>query len=269
MSASVITSRHNEQVKLARRLHHKKHRDKHGLFFLEGVRIVEEALSFGLVRSLFYTERLTSAARGVQLLGRGQELGIPVWQCSEAVFDYMADTVQSQGVAAVVSKPSWPSVPREGLWLVADEIQDPGNMGALIRTAVGAGVRGLLIVQGSVDLYNPKVLRSTMGAIFHLPHWCLGRNEIIASFKESGSTLAVADLTKAKNYWAVAYPPNLAVIVGNEARGIHPSFLEHADLRVRIPLAGPIESLNVSNAAAVLLYEIFRQRHCNNCDSVI
>ncbi|HHY15290.1 MAG TPA: RNA methyltransferase, partial [Firmicutes bacterium] len=156
-----------------------------------------------------------------------------------------------------------------GTLLVADEIQDPGNMGTLIRTAVASGVRGLLAVEGSVDLYNPKVVRSTAGAIFHLPHWVFPRTRVLELLDSSESSVVVADLERAVDYWAVSYPQNVAVVIGNEARGVHELFRNRADLRVKIPLVGAVESLNASVASAVLLYEILRQRRCNNPGCVI
>ncbi len=258
MERATITSRQNEQIKWAKRLQNKKYRDQERLFCLEGVRIVEEALAIGLVQSLFFTERLLTTPRGQELLNQAQKLDISLWECTEQVLSELTDTVSSQGVVAIVGKPIWPLHP-QGLLLVADEIQDPGNMGTLLRTAVGAGVQGLLVVDGCVDLYNPKVLRSSMGAILHLPHWFLSRDAILQLVASKRIALVVADLVDAEDYWAVSYPLNLAVVIGNEARGVHPSFRKHADLRVRIPLAGPVESLNASVAAGVLLYEILRQ----------
>lgn len=255
---TIITSRQNEQVRWARRLQQKKYRDQEASFYLEGVRVVEEALATDLVRSLFFSERLLTTPRGKGLLEQAQKLDIPRWECTEQVLSELTDTVNSQGVVAIVHKPTWP-MKTQGVLLVADEIQDPGNMGTLLRTAVGAGVSGLLVVDGSVDLYNPKVLRASMGAIFHLPHWFFSRDAALELLATSGSTLVVADLVDAKDYWDVAYPQNLAVVIGNEARGVHPEFRDRANLRVKIPLIGPVESLNASVAAGVLLYEILRQ----------
>ena len=269
MDSILITSRHNEQVKQVKRLQQKKYRDQENLFCLEGVRVVEEALPTGLVQKVLFTERLFASPRGAALLEQIQHLGIPHLECTVDVFSQLVDTVSSQGIIAVASKPIWPAVSFRGTVLIADKIQDPGNMGTLIRTAVAAGVAGLVVVEGSVDLYNPKVIRSTAGAIFHLPNWVFSRGHTLELLKRSGSALVVADLHQSEDFWAVAYPPDLAVVIGNEARGVHESFREQADLRVKIPLAGPVDSLNASAASAVLLYEILRQRRCTNTDSVV
>ncbi len=104
-------------------------------------------------------------------------------------------------------------------------------------------MRGLLAVEGSVDLYNPKVVRSTAGAIFHLPpHWVFPRTRVLELLDSSESSVVVADLERAVDYWAVSYPQNVAVVIGNEARGVHELFRNRADLRVKIPLVGGLLS---------------------------
>ncbi len=254
-----ITSKQNDRIRQAKQLQQRKYRDQRGLFYLEGVRIVEEALATPLVEAVFFTSRLTNTPRGQELVEKVRGQGVSAFQCQENVLAELTDTMQSQGVVAVVRKPTWTPF-CTGLMLIADEIQDPGNMGTLMRTAVGAGVRGLFVVDGSVDLYNPKVLRSSMGAIFHLPHWLKTRQEILELLRENKGTLVIADLVNSENYWNVKYSKNIALVIGNEARGVHEDFREQGPLRVQIPLVGPVESLNAPVAAGVLLYEILRQQ---------
>lgn len=253
-----IRSKKNEQVRLAKRLHQKKYRDQLGLFYIEGVRSTEEALSSGLIHSLFYSPRLLDSPRGKELLVFAETRGFPIYECGEAVFGELTNTVASQGVFALVTKPRWAFVPR-GLLLIADEIQDPGNMGTLLRTAAGVGATGLIIVDGSVDLFNPKVVRASMGAVLKLPHWFYPRHEVRRLVRVARLPLVVADLEEAVDCFSVQYPQNLALVIGNEARGVHPLFRQDAALRVKIPLKGPVESLNAAVAAGVLLYEIYRQ----------
>ncbi len=265
---NIITSKRNERIRAAKRLQQKKARDQQGLFYLEGVRIVEEALNTPLVETVFFAERLLGTARGQALIAFARQQGVPTFQCTDDVLSELTDTVQSQGVVAVVKKPSWPRI-FSGVMLVADAVQDPGNMGTLLRTAVGAGCTGLYVVEGSVDLYNPKVLRSSMGAIFHLPHWLATRKEMIELVQANNLALVIADLADSESFWAVRYPQDMAVVIGNEARGVHPEFRKHATVRVKIPLEGAVESLNAPVAAGVLLYEILRQHRCANPSSVL
>ncbi|HHY09675.1 MAG TPA: RNA methyltransferase [Firmicutes bacterium] len=259
MPADKITARTNEQVKLVKRLQRRKHREQTGLFSIEGVRIVEEALPTGLIRTLFFSPKLLESGRGESLLKKALAADFPVYECTEDVLGEMSQAVSAQGVLAVVEKPKWEFVPK-GLFVVADEIQDPGNMGALIRTSLAAGAAGLIVTEGSVDLYNPKVIRATMGAVFYLPHWLYRRKEAVKVLKEGGIPIVAADLVNAKDYYTVRYPQNMAVVIGNEARGVNRLFLKEASDTVKIPLIGPVESLNASVAAGILLYEILRQQ---------
>lgn len=264
----MIVSKQNERIREAKRLNQKKYRDQRDMFRVEGVRLVEEALATPLVQEFFYTERLLTTGRGQELVTLAQTQGVQVFRCSESVLSELTDTVNSQGVVCTVRKPKW-SVASEGLLLIADEIQDPGNMGTLLRTAVAAGVKGLIGVEGSVDIYNSKVLRASMGAVFHLPHKYMQRDQVLDFLETNNLSLVVADLEDAHNFWEVRYPQNLAVVIGNEARGVHTDFLDGANLKVKIPLVGQIESLNASVAAGVLLYEILRQHRCYNSNSVL
>lgn len=259
----VISSKSNDLIKSAKRLQQKKFRDKLGLFSLEGVRIVEEALMTSFVEYMLFTRSLLNDSRGNDLLLKAKKRGIKTLECTDSVFKELSDTVNSQGVLAIVKKPLWVDIPK-GLLLIADEIQDPGNMGTMFRTAVGAGVDGLIIGPGSVDPYNPKVVRSSMGAIFHLPHWFLDHDEIFKLIQERSINLVVTDLVGSEDYSSVSYPSNMALVIGNEGRGVSAVFLEKSDLKVKIPLVGSVESLNASVATGILLYEILRQRRCNN-----
>lgn len=263
MEQAMISSKRNEQIRDAKQLQQKKYRDQRGIFLLEGVRLVEEALATPYVETVFFTSRLTDTPRGMELVRRASEANIPSFHCSEPVFGELTDTVHSQGVVAVARKPTWPLV-CAGVMLIADGIQDPGNMGTLLRTGVAAGCSVLLVIEGSVDLYNPKVLRSSMGAIFSLPHWLLQRDEALELLKANKTAIVIADLIDSDNYWDVRYPQDMAVVIGNEAHGVHPCFRAVADLKVQIPLVGMVESLNASVAAGVLLYEILRQHRLEN-----
>ncbi|NLJ75068.1 MAG: RNA methyltransferase [Firmicutes bacterium] len=259
MNAPLITSKNNDQIKWIKKLNQRKFRVQERAYYVEGVRLTEEAVCSGSATSLFFTSRLLSTKRGKNLLERAQAQGVRLTECTESVFSEITDTVNSQGVLAIVRKRHWPFV-LKGLLVVADEIQDPGNMGTLCRTAVAAGASGLIVTSGSVDPYNPKAVRSSMGGILHLPIWSMDGEEAVQVLEENNVPIIAADLEQAVDCFNASFPQTLALVVGNEARGVSELMLTHAQMRVKIPLLGPVESLNASVAAGILLYEIVRQR---------
>lgn len=254
----LITSKANPQIKKAKALLRRSGREKWGQFLVEGVRLTEEAVQSSSVEVVYHTGKLLESSRGESLLNGAREKGISVVECSEQVLGEISDTVTSQGVVAVVSKPHWERNP-SGLVVVADELKDPGNMGTLFRTALAAGAAGLILTPGCVDPYNSKVVRASMGGVLKLPHWQMGQVEAVQFLNGVGFQIAVADLVDSQDYFSASFCPNVALVIGNEAHGVSGSFREAAHLRVRIPMFGPMESLNASVAAGILLYEIARQ----------
>lgn len=256
----MITSKANPQVKKVKTLLRRSGRDKAGLFLVEGVRLTEEALSSDLVEAVYYSPKLLENPRGQELLEAARTAGIQEVACSAPVLEEISDTVTSQGIVAVVRKPSW-QWELSGLIIIADQIRDPGNLGTLFRTAVGAGAEGMLLTTGCVDPYNSKVVRASMGGIFRLPHALFDGEQVVQMLKEAGIQIVVADLIDSQTYFAAHYAQNVALVIGSEAHGPSPEFLQAADLKVKIPLVGEMESLNASVAAGILMYEIVRQHH--------
>lgn len=260
-----IESAANPYIKHLRTLAGRHGREKNGEFLVEGLRFAEEALKSAPVRTVVYTDQITETERGRRLLATAQEAGADICQVSAAVFGSMADTDSPQGVLAVVERRQWDwasilqpnGVP---LVLVIDQLRDPGNLGTIIRTAEAAGVTGLVVLKGTVDLYNPKVLRATMGSIFRLPILTEVEPVELARLLEAGLELVVSGLETDCRYDQVDYTRPLALVVGNEANGCQDFLLAMAGRVVKIPLAGLAESLNVGVAAGVLLFEAARQR---------
>jgi TrmH family RNA methyltransferase len=204
--------------------------------------------------------------KGQSLLSRARSQGVPVFQVDEQPYDKLSDTETPQGVTAVVQKPVWRQSELlqrpTGLFLALDGLQDPGNLGAILRTGDGAGVDGVWLGHGTVDLYNPKVLRATMGSIFRIPTFAgvdllslvselKARNvQVLAAVPHAGQSYFKADMKQ----------PHLLLMIGNEARGISRSLLNLADQAVSVPLRPVVESLNAAVAAALLIYEVKRQR---------
>jgi TrmH family RNA methyltransferase len=146
------------------------------------------------------------------------------------------------------------------LLVVADRVQDPGNLGTIVRVADAAGATAVAVTRGSVDPHNPKAVRATMGSLFHLPVAEVERAELLGALTDRGVRILVADPRGAVEYTTASYAPPVALVVGGEAGGAHPAWQEAAAATLRIPLYGRAESLNVAIAAALLLYEARRPR---------
>lgn len=185
---------------------------------------------------------------------------------SDTVYKKMSATKAPQGILTVMKQPVYEkdsifAAGDKGLYLVLNEIQDPGNLGTMLRTAEGAGVSGIIMDQGCVDLFNPKVIRSTMGAIFRVPF--LVTQDLPALLDEMrgrGITTVAAHLQGKQNYTKESYLGPTAILIGNEGNGLRDEISEKADVKVLIPMEGKLESLNAAVSAALLMYEVHRQR---------
>lgn len=262
----VITSTRNPLVKRLRALHHRKNRDLSGRFLVEGIRTVETALRAGApVEEIVYVPNLLEGARGEHLFALARARGIPLTTVSERVLDAIADTKTPSGVVAVarIERPDFRHlVDSAPTLVVADRIQDPGNLGTIIRIADAAGIAGVLVTPGSVDPYNPKTVRASAGSLFHLPVVDLGEEEeveALALLQRRGVKVLVADARGERVYTEVDYSPPVALVLGNEASGVSEVWRAHSLLTLRIPIFGKAESLNVASAAAILLYELARK----------
>jgi TrmH family RNA methyltransferase len=227
---------------------------------LEGVRLVADALACGaaLELALYTPDQLAETITGQDLLGRIEQLPI-AHQAAPQVVAAAADTVHPQGVVALAH---WPQVEqgKPGLMLVLDSIQDPGNLGALLRSAEAVGVAEVLCARGTADLYSPKVVRAAMGAHFRLAM------EQDLSWEEVSDRLAfvdhvyAADAAATMPYYAVDWRQPSALIVGNEAHGLSEQAKSLARNLIGIPMRGHAESLNAAVAGSVILFEALRQR---------
>lgn len=248
---------------LARDLQRRKARERQALFVAEGVRAVEELLRSELnVRGALVSPELASAPRGKTLRDTVIARHIELLEVSERDFATAAGTDSPQGVLAIAEVPRRTletlGVPAVVRLLVLDGVQDPGNAGTLLRTAAALGAHATLALPGTVDLWNPKVVRSAMGAIFHRPAlsctWDeLGRflraNEIMAwGARVEGETIDVLDTYDA--------PQRLALVVGNEGSGLSDDALALIERSVSIPISEDVESLNVAVAAGIILHHL-------------
>lgn len=232
---------------------------------MEGVRLVEEALAAGVpLRGAVVAADLDRTARGAALREELERHAVPLEAVSARVFGPLADTDTPQGIVAVIEPRRWTAEdlslgPGDAV-LVIDGVQDPGNVGTLLRTAYGLGARGTIVLRGTADVLGPKTLRAAMGASFRHPVVSLDDSGFITWTRTRGVTLwaTASDGVAIGRVKRPAGP--VAVIVGNEGAGIRPALNAVAAQRVAIPLAGGAESLNVAVAAGILLYEVLRGR---------
>jgi TrmH family RNA methyltransferase len=247
-----------------RNLQRRKARKRRGLAVAEGVRLVEEALAAGVpFRGVLASGGVRDAPRGEALLADLASHAVPIEEIPKRELDRLADTDSPQGILAVIDPPRWTLAdvhPAEGHpLLVLDGVQDPGNVGALLRTAHALGSPGAILLPGTADLANPKVMRAAMGASFRLPAAPAQDGELAKWVSEHDVTLWAA-ATDGTPLARLTSPERPAVVVGNEGAGVRPFVRSLAQQRVAIPLARGVESLNVAVAAGILLYEVQRAK---------
>ncbi|EAE9244893.1 RNA methyltransferase [Listeria monocytogenes] len=245
-----IQSVKNDRVKIWKKLQTRKGRDKTGTYLVEGFHLVEEALrQDGLVLELLVSS-------GVSVPEEWLKGDYDVFEISTEISHLISETMTEQGVFAVVatSEPDMMLLYGKKLLLV-DAVQDPGNVGTLIRTADAAGYDCVVLGKGSADLYNPKVIRSTQGSHFHIPVIQADLFDWIANLEEEGVPVIGAVLDdQAKSLNDMTKRDTLALMVGNEGNGISPELQDRLSEKVYIPIYGDSESLNVAVAAGILLY---------------
>jgi TrmH family RNA methyltransferase len=261
MGPDVISSRTNARVKQLRAAFQGQARLSGGMFAIEGVHLLEEALRSGMVlKTVFVSERRVApkvVPRGVEVMG-----------LTEEVFGSVVETRSPQGVAALLVPPVWGlddvmgSGESAALILVAVGLQDPGNLGTLVRSAEAFGATGVLTTPGTVSAWNQKALRASVGSVFRVPVVSLDASEI-EGLKRRGVRLIAAVGAGGAGVVAAAemdFMGACAVMIGNEGAGLGAEWMEMSDARVTIPCPGPVESLNAAVAGSLLLYEASRQR---------
>jgi RNA methyltransferase, TrmH family len=252
---------------LIRDLHRRRGRERRGLALAEGVRLVEEAVGSGItLRGAAVSPTLESTTRGKALKATLISRGIQIEELADADLEAVADTEHPQGIIAVIEPKRWTLAdirmnPGTTI-LVLDGVQDPGNVGTMLRTALGLGAAALVALKGTADLTNSKVIRGAMGASFRLPSVLAAADEFVAWARLQRAQIWVAEAGGDARDQFTRQPerPALALVVGNEGAGVSATLEAAADRRVAIPLARGVESLNVAVAAGILLYEVIRGR---------
>ncbi|AGL01165.1 TrmH family RNA methyltransferase [Desulfoscipio gibsoniae] len=265
----MLQSKHNLRIKYVRRLAHRKFREQEGKFIIEGVRFLEEAVQVDWpLELILHSGSAAQQPRAGHLLDLLAQRGVPMLAVEDALFHELADTESPQGVMAVARVPVGmdmdPQVWTDRGWdllLLVDGIRDPGNLGTIIRSADAAGAGGVLVMHGSVDPYNAKTLRSTMGSIFHVPILPVLKPEVLLSqLPAAGWRLVVGEPAAVKLIHQCDLTGRVVLAVGSEADGVSDAVHRAAGERVSIPMPGRAESLNAGVAAGIMLYEAVRQR---------
>ncbi|MCG8402476.1 MAG: RNA methyltransferase [Firmicutes bacterium] len=257
----------NPRVKYIRRLARRRCREREGKFLVEGIRFLEEAVRENWPLELaLYSPGLVENPRGARLLEVLEERGVPLLTAEPALFAQLAETSSPQGIIAVAQiprrrDPEVLSVGDNSLMVLVDGVRDPGNLGTIIRCADAYGAEGVLMLKGSVDPYNPKTLRATMGAVFRVPLLPVrDTGRLVADMEAGGWKLVAGEPAARKNIQQCRLTGRVVLAVGGETAGftgsVNPATLE----RVSIPMPGRAESLNAGVAACVMLYEAVRQR---------
>ena len=242
----MITSKRNQSVKRVSSLKQKKNREFYGEYVVEGIKMVSDAITYGAeIVEIFVTEKHEAVFKNQSVL---------VTVVSDDVFKCMSDEVTPQGVLAVVKIPKNDAIGRLSRCLLLDRVQDPGNVGTIMRLAVACGVKDILLID-SADPYSPKSVRSSMSGIYHVNIIKLSLDECLKLIKEQGIPLICADMGE-NSLFDYSAPTNFCLCVGNEGNGICDEILSNANEILSIPMEKGIESLNVSVATGVMLYSL-------------
>lgn len=262
-----ITSKENALIKHISKLKEKKYRNEYGEFIVEGVKLVKEAIEEkAKIKNIIVSEETTiSGLVGRYLKNELEE--IEYIEVTDNIFKLISDVEKPQGVLAVIEKNNKNQNIdfSQDLILALDDIQDPGNLGTIIRTADSIGLKQILVSKGTADSYNPKVIRSTMGAIFRINIIeCENLLEKLEEVRKNNFEVVVTSLGTNKSVYDLKLTKS-AIVIGNEANGVSKKIIEMADENVIIPMFGKTESLNASVATGVILYEYVRQKLKNRC----
>lgn len=250
-----ISSKDNKIFRLCQQLSHKKYRDKLGLYLIEGENLLEEAVKNG---AAIKTVLMCRDYRG-SLFGTEDK----AFCLSDKLFEQLSQTETTQGIMAIVEKPELsPDLFLDrggGNFIVLDRLQDPGNIGTILRTADAAGYELAIVMKGTADVFSPKAVRAATGSLFRMPVVFMDSvDELMEFTRAAGKKLVATCFDTDRYYYDENLKGNIALIIGNEGSGISRELIECSDLKIKIPMHGNIESLNASVAAGILMYEAVR-----------
>lgn len=255
----IIKSKDNSKIKYVRLLNRKKGRDEENAFIVEGIKLINEAIKENAhIMYLIFSESAFEKAEIKELCNFSAGSGTEAVVCEDNVFGYAADTINAQGVLAVIKKNTGVKNAKNYKFAVlCDRIQDPGNLGTIIRTADAFGPAAVILNRGCADVYNPKVVRATAGAIFRVPLIHEDSDEeIIKKLKASGYKIISTVVDSEYSFEDVEKSERICVVIGNEGRGVSREIESNSHMSITIKMTGPAESLNASIAAGICIYEM-------------
>ena len=255
-----IQSKDNKTIKHIISLQQRKYRQKFGEYTVEGIRAVTDLGKKGFLRAILIRESKRSE---LEPLVQKDFTISSVYVVQDPIFDKIEHSVNGQGILGIAKKcinELHSFIVEDGLYVALDGVQDPGNLGTIIRTAVAAGAKGIFLLKGTVDPYNEKCVRSTMSALCNIPIFeDITLSEFYDFIKDNTIKTYVTSLENAKPYHTISYAKRTMVILGNEGNGVSKEIIEMCDQAITIPMYGDIESLNVSIAAALCMYKVREQ----------
>ena len=253
----VIESKDNTLFKYTKKLKERKHRVKENKYIIEGFRLVQEA--FKAKCNIEYII-VNEGGKGKLEEYLSQYIdNVKIYEMRNELFFQLTSTENTQGIIAVSNINNSISNISGDFYLLCDKVQDPGNLGTIIRTAHAAGVNAIILTKGTVDIYNDKTIRSTMGSIFYMPIIYDNDLSLLRKLKGEGFALVATSLEESKNFFDEDLRGKVILSVGNEGNGISEEIFELADKKVKIPMPGGAESLNVGVATSIILFEKVRQ----------
>ena len=253
----IIESKENSLFKNIKKLKERKNRAREKKYIIEGFRLVEEGFKAGAdIECLVIEEGNEQKAN--EFLKEYLTVS-KIYLMKKSLFGQLIATENTQGVLAVVKMNDSTEEIKGDFYLLCDKVQDPGNLGTIIRTAHAAGVSGIILTKGTVDIYNDKTIRSTMGSVFYLPIIYDNDLSFLKKLKEDGFSLVTTSLKESKDFFQEDLRGKVILGVGNEGNGISDEIFAMADKKVKIPMPGGAESLNVAVASSIILFEKVRQ----------
>ena len=262
-----ITSTSNPQIKLIRKLKDRKYRAESGLFLLEGIRIVIEALDAGWITQLIVSRDLIGSTKAVEVVEEAERKGIPILEVSKTVFEDISSKDGPQGLAAL-ARQKWTELDettdlKNGIWIALYQVADPGNLGTILRTMDGMGGAGVILLDHCTDPFDPSAIRASMGAVFSKQIIKAASPVFIKWVKKNGLHVTGTADSATTDYRAYHYPIDGILLMGSEREGLPEPLAAICQDVVSIPMLGNADSLNLAVASSIFLYEIAWQQQAN------